>query len=59
MELDELFKQIMLGIVRVALGVGIVIQQLHYLKNEFVDLWVCSINVGTLRGISGETVEEI
>ena len=38
MELDELFKQIMLGIVRVALGVGIVIQQLHHLKNEFVDL---------------------
>ena len=34
-----------------------VIQRLHYLESKFVNLWVCSVNVGTLRGRPGETEE--
>ena len=34
-----------------------VIERLHLLENKFLDLWVCSVNVGTLRSWSGETVD--
>ena len=34
-----------------------IIQQLHQLESKFGDLLVCSVNVGTLKGRSGEIEE--
>ena len=34
-----------------------VIQWLHHLESKFVDLRVCSVNVGNVRGRSGDIVE--
>ena len=34
-----------------------IIQQLYHLESKFVDLEVYSVNMGTLRGRSGEIVE--
>ena len=34
-----------------------VIQRFDHLESKFADLLVCSVNVGTLRGSSGEVVE--
>ena len=36
-----------------------VIMQIHHLERMFVDLRVCSVNVGTIRGRSGEIVERL
>ena len=39
------------------MSVWTIIQWLHHLESKFLDLGVCIVNVGTLRGRSGEILE--